>query len=78
MPKLKKDAPKKAKDARMEAEMHKFKHGKMHSGSKKGPLVKDRKQAIAIGLSESGQSKKDAKSERGAKAKAPKAKKKGK
>lgn len=32
--------------------MHKFKHGKLHSGSKKGPQVKDRNQAIAIMLSE--------------------------
>lgn len=32
--------------------MHKFKHGKLHSGSKKGPLVGNRKQAIAIMLSE--------------------------
>lgn len=32
--------------------MHKFKKGKLHSGSKKGPKVKDRKQAIAIMLSE--------------------------
>ncbi len=32
--------------------MHKFKHGNLHSGSKKGPKVKDRKQAIAIMLSE--------------------------
>jgi hypothetical protein len=32
--------------------MHKFKHGSLHSGSKKGPLVKNRKQAIAIMLSE--------------------------
>jgi hypothetical protein len=39
-------------------EMHKFKHGQLHSGSKKGPLVKSRKQAIAISLSESGQSRK--------------------
>lgn len=39
-------------------EMHKFKHGTLHSGSKKGPLVKSRRQAIAIALSESGQSKK--------------------
>jgi hypothetical protein len=38
-------------------EMHKFKHGTLHSGSKHGPLVKSRKQAIAIALSESGQSK---------------------
>lgn len=40
-------------------EMHKFKHGELRSGSKKGPLVKNRKQAIAIALSESGQSKYD-------------------
>lgn len=32
--------------------MHKFKHGQLHSGSKKGPIVKDRKKAIAIMLSE--------------------------
>jgi len=32
--------------------MHKFKHGNLHSGSKKGPVVKNRKQAIAIMLSE--------------------------
>lgn len=32
--------------------MHKFKHGGLHSGSKKGPKVKDRKQAIAIMMSE--------------------------
>ena len=29
-----------------------FKHGKLHSGSKHGPKVKDRKQAVAIALSE--------------------------
>lgn len=38
-------------------EMKKFKEGELHSGSKKGPVVKNRKQAIAISLSESGQSK---------------------
>ena len=32
--------------------MHEFKKGKLHSGSKKGPVVKSRKQAIAIMLSE--------------------------
>ncbi len=32
--------------------MHKFKHGKLHSGSKEGPKVKDRKQALAIMMSE--------------------------
>lgn len=32
--------------------MHKFKHETLHSGSKKGPKVKNRKQAIAIMMSE--------------------------
>ena len=32
--------------------MHKWKTGKLHSGSKKGPVVHNRKQAIAIMLSE--------------------------
>jgi Family of unknown function (DUF6496) len=41
----------------VKTEMHKWKAGKLHSGSKKGPVVKSQKQAIAIALSESGQSK---------------------
>lgn len=32
--------------------MKEFSEGKLHSGSKKGPEVKGRKQAIAIALSE--------------------------
>ncbi len=32
--------------------MHEFKEGKLHSGSKHGPEVHERKQAIAIGMSE--------------------------
>lgn len=32
--------------------MHEWKSGNLHSGSKKGPKVKNRKQAIAIMLSE--------------------------
>lgn len=32
--------------------MGEFKSGDLHSGSKSGPVVKDRKQAIAIALSE--------------------------
>lgn len=32
--------------------MHEAKAGKLHSGSKQGPVVKNRKQAIAIALSE--------------------------
>ena len=34
-------------------ELHKFKEGTLHSGSKKGPIVKNRKQAVAIAISES-------------------------
>ena len=34
------------------ATLHEFKKGKLHSGSKHGPVVKDRKQAIAIAMSE--------------------------
>jgi hypothetical protein len=32
--------------------MSEFKQGSLHSGSKTGPVVKNRKQAVAIGLSE--------------------------
>lgn len=32
--------------------MHEFKHGELHSGSKNGPKVTNRKQAVAIAMSE--------------------------
>jgi hypothetical protein len=32
--------------------MHEFKEGQLHSGSKRGPTVKNPKQAVAIALSE--------------------------
>ncbi len=32
--------------------MHEWGQGKLHSGSKKGPVVSSQRQAIAIGLSE--------------------------
>jgi hypothetical protein len=35
-----------------------FKRGTLHSGSKTGPKVKTRKQAIAIAMKEAGKSKK--------------------
>lgn len=41
----------------IEQEMSKYKAGTLHSGSAHGPLVKSRKQAIAISLKESGMSK---------------------
>jgi hypothetical protein len=38
--------------------MHEFKEGQLHSGSKQGPVVTDRKQAVAIALSEQRQAAK--------------------
>jgi len=61
MPKLKPSAPKKARQKRVIDELHNFKKGKLHSGSRKGPKVTDRKQAIAIALSEAGLTKRDEK-----------------
>jgi len=49
---------KSAKKAKVHKVMKEFKEGKLHSGSKKGPEVTNPKQAVAIALSESGQSRK--------------------
>lgn len=38
--------------------MHEFKHGTLHSGSKHGPKVTSRKQAVAIAISEARSGKK--------------------
>lgn len=38
--------------------MGEFKRGTLHSGSKKGPVVKSRKQAVAIAMSEQRRAKK--------------------
>lgn len=37
--------------------MREYKAGALHSGSKRGPKVKSRRQAVAIALSEAGLSK---------------------
>lgn len=50
----------------VEQEMRKFKEGNLHSGSKKGPIVKNPKQAIAIALNEAGMSKKSGMAKGGA------------
>jgi hypothetical protein len=58
MPYAKRSDSKKKKRAVMKERMHAFETGNMHSGSKSGPVVTNPKQAIAIGLSMSGQSRK--------------------
>jgi len=66
MKKLKK-APKKheRKESKSKKKIEKvereFKEGKLHSGSKKGPVVTNPKQAIAIAMSEAGKSRKSRK-----------------
>lgn len=42
----------KPKPAKVEKVMHEYKEGSLHSGSKTGPKVTSRKQAIAIAISE--------------------------
>ena len=39
-------------EGKVEKVMHEYKHGKLHSGSKKGPKVSSKSQALAIALSE--------------------------
>ena len=43
-------------EAKISKVMKEYGSGKLHSGSKKGPEVTSRKQAIAIALSEAGKS----------------------
>lgn len=47
----------KKEKGKVEKVMKEYKAGELHSGSKKGPEVKSRKQAVAIALSEAGMSK---------------------
>lgn len=46
------------KNEKIKKVMSEFKEKKLHSGSKKGPIVKSRPQAIAIALSEQKKGKK--------------------
>jgi len=43
---------------KIEKVMHEYKGGALHSGSKKGPVVTSRKQAVAIAMSEAKKGKK--------------------
>lgn len=43
---------KEKRKSKVEKVMHEFSEGKLHSGSKSGPEVTNKKQAIAIALSE--------------------------
>lgn len=53
----KKPTTKSGKQAKVKTVMKEYKSGDLHSGSSKGPRVTSQKQAIAIALSQSGQSK---------------------
>lgn len=44
--------------AKVRKVMHEYKEGELHSGSRRGPKVASRRQAVAIALSEAGVSKK--------------------
>jgi hypothetical protein len=54
--KTKKESPQ--QKAKVKKTMGEFKKGELHSGSKHGPKVTDRSQAIAISLSQAGLSNK--------------------
>ena len=45
----------KAQKAKVKTVMDEWKAGTLHSGSKKGPIVRNQKQAVAIALNQSGQ-----------------------
>jgi len=60
----KKPTTKAGKQAKVKTVMDEWKAGTLHSGSKKGPIVKSQKQAVAIALNQSGQSKRRGKTKR--------------
>lgn len=59
--KLCKECKKREREKKISIVMEEFKDKKLRSGSKKGPVVKNKRQAIAIALSEAGASKRKTK-----------------
>jgi len=53
------------KQAKVGKVMKEYKAGELHSGSKTGPAVTNRKQAVAIAMSEAGMSSKKKTSKKG-------------
>lgn len=51
------DLGKRRKRGKAAKVMHEYKQGELHLGSKRGPLVTSRDQAVAIAMSESGQAR---------------------
>lgn len=56
--------PKGKEERKVSKVMKEYSKGDLHSGSKKGPVVKDKAQALAIGYSEAKQSGKNTKTPR--------------
>ena len=57
IPASKMAAAKAGKQAKAKTIMREWKAGDLHSGSKKGPIVKSQKQAVAIMLAQTGRSR---------------------
>jgi len=55
----------KKQSAKIGKVMHEYKAGTLNTGSKTGPVVKSRKQAVAIAMSQAGMAKKPAKKSSG-------------